>query len=451
MMLEKLSQGLRNTLDKLMKSVFVDKSLIEEIVRDIQRALLQSDVDVNLVFELSERIKSRALKEEIPGLTKKEVIMKIVYEELVKFLGEKEARINVTKTPFFIMLVGLYASGKTTTAAKLANYFKKRGFKVAMLQTDTYRPAAYEQLLQLGSQINVDVFGNKNEKNPLNIFEEFKTKLKNYDVVIVDTAGRDALSEDLVLEMKSLKQKIMPDEVLLVLSADIGQAAKKQAEAFHENCGITGVIITKLEGTAKGGGAITACKATGAFVKFIGVGEKINDLEVFDPEGFVSRLLGFGDLKSLLEKVREAVPEEKAEDLTKKFLEGKFTLKDLYDQMIAMKKMGPLSKIVDLIPGFSSFKLPKELLDVQQEKLEKWRYAMDSMTKEELENPDIINISRINRISKGSGVPVSDIRLLLKQYRQSKKLAKMLRSQIRGSKIPKNLQSLMKNFKGINF
>ncbi|MGC8929165.1 MAG: signal recognition particle protein Srp54 [Candidatus Woesearchaeota archaeon] len=450
-MLEKLSQGLRGTLDKLMKSVFVDKSLIEEIVRDIQRALLQGDVDVNLVFELSERIKSRALKEEVPGLTKKEVIMKIVYEELVRFLGEKEARINITKTPFFIMLVGLYASGKTTTAAKLANYFKKRGFKVALIQTDTYRPAAYEQLLQLGSQINVDIFGNKNKKNPYKIFEEFKTKLKSYDVVIVDTAGRDALSEELVLEMKNLKQRIMPDEVLLVLSADIGQAAKKQAEAFHENCGITGVIITKLEGTAKGGGAITACKATGASVKFIGVGEKIQDLEVFEPEGFVSRLLGFGDLKSLLEKVREAVPEEKAEDLAKKFVEGKFTLKDLYDQMIAMKKMGPLSKIVDLIPGFSSFKLPKELIDVQQEKLEKWKYAMDSMTKEELENPDILNISRINRISKGSGVSVADIRLLLKQYRQSKKLAKMLKSQVRGNKIPKNLQGLMKNFKNVNF
>jgi signal recognition particle subunit SRP54 len=446
-MLEKLGQGLRSTLDKLMKSVFVDKALIDEIVRDIQRALLQGDVDVNLVFELSENIKSRALKEEVPGLTKKEIIMKIVYEELVKFLGEKEARINITKTPFLVMLVGLYASGKTTTAAKLANYFKKRGFKVAMIQTDTYRPAAYEQLLQLGLQINVDVFGNKKEKNPSRIFEEFKTKIKDYDVVIIDTAGRDALSEELVLEMKNLKQKIMPDEVLLVLSADIGQAAKKQADAFHENCGITGVIITKLEGTAKGGGAITACKATGAPVKFIGVGEKIQDLEVFDPEGFVSRLLGFGDLKSLLEKVREAVPEEKAEDLSKKFLEGKFTLKDLYDQMIAMKKMGPLSKIVDLIPGFSSFKLPKELIDVQQEKLEKWRYAMDSMTKEELENPDILNISRINRISKGSGVPVSDIRLLLKQYRQSKKLAKMLKSQIRGNKIPKNIQGLMKNMK----
>lgn len=446
-MLEKLGQGLRSSLDKLMKSVFVDKALIDEIVRDIQRALLQGDVDVNLVFELSENIKSRALKEEVPGLTKKEIIMKIVYEELVKFLGEKEARINITKTPFLVMLVGLYASGKTTTAAKLANYFKKRGFKVAMIQTDTYRPAAYEQLLQLGSQINVDVFGNKKEKNPSRIFEEFKTKIKDYDVVIIDTAGRDALSEELVLEMKNLKQKIMPDEVLLVLSADIGQAAKKQADAFHENCGITGVIITKLEGTAKGGGAITACKATGAPVKFIGVGEKIQDLEVFDPEGFVSRLLGFGDLKSLLEKVREAVPEEKVEDLSKKFLDGKFTLKDLYDQMIAMKKMGPLSKIVDLIPGFSSFKLPKELIDVQQEKLEKWRYAMDSMTKEELENPDILNISRINRISKGSGVPVSDIRLLLKQYRQSKKLAKMLKSQIRGNKIPKNIQGLMKNMK----
>ncbi len=441
-MLEKLGQSLRNTLEKITKSVFVNKALVDEIVKDIQRALLQSDVNVKLVFEISNRIRDRALKEEIPGMTQKEVIVKIVYEELVRFLGEKGSKIVVNKKPFKIMLIGLYASGKTTTAAKLANYFKKRGYKVLMMQTDVYRPAAYEQLEQLGSKIGVDVVGDKTLKDATAIYNKFKSKINNYDVVIIDTAGRDALSEELISEIEELVDVVKPDEKLLVISADIGQAAMKQAEQFNKSCGITGVIVTKLEGTAKGGGALTACTATNSPIKFVGVGEKIEDLEEFDPESFVSRLLGFGDLKSLLQKVKQVVPEEKAEDLTKRFMEGNFNLKDLYEQMKAMRKMGPLSKIMELVPGFSTLKLPKEVLEVQQEKLEKWKYAMDSMTKEELEHPEIINSQRIDRISKGSGVSVSDVRLLLKQYRQSKKVAKMLKGKIRG-KIPKNVQNLL--------
>ena len=360
----------------------------------------------------------------------------------MRFLGEKGSKIVVNKKPFKIMLIGLYASGKTTTAAKLANYFKKRGYKVLMMQTDVYRPAAYEQLEQLGSKIGVDVVGDKTLKDATAIYNKFKSKINNYDVVIIDTAGRDALSEELISEIEELVDVVKPDEKLLVISADIGQAAMKQAEQFNKSCGITGVIVTKLEGTAKGGGALTACTATNSPIKFVGVGEKIEDLEEFDPESFVSRLLGFGDLKSLLQKVKEVVPEEKAEDLTKRFMEGNFNLKDLYEQMKAMRKMGPLSKIMELIPGFSALKLPKEVLEVQQEKLEKWKYAMDSMTKEELEHPEIINSQRIDRISKGSGVSVSDVRLLLKQYRQSKKVAKMLKGKIRG-KIPKNVQNLL--------
>ncbi len=447
-MLDILGEALRGTLDKIKKSVFVDKSLIDELIREIQRALIQSDVDVKLVFELSNKIRDRALKEEIPGLTKKEVLVKIVYEELVNFLGKKGVKVKVDKKPFKIMLLGLYASGKTTTAAKLANYFKKRSYKVALIQTDTWRPAAYEQLRQLGSSIGVDVFGNPNEKNALKIYNEFKDELNKYDLIIVDTAGRDALSSDLIEEVESLTGLVRPDERLLVMSADIGQAARKQAEQFHKSCGITGVIITKMDGTAKGGGALTACVVTNAPVKFIGVGEKIQDFEEFDPERFVSRLLGFGDLESLLEKVKESINEEEAEDITKKFMQGKFNLIDLYEQMNAMKKMGPISKIMELIPGFSNVKLPKEALEVQQEKLEKWKIAMDSMTREELKNPDSISAQRINRISSGSGISISDIRLLLKQYKQSKKLAKALKGNVHGKRLPKNLQGLMKGMKG---
>ena len=294
----------------------------------------------------------------------------------------------------------------------------------------------------------MDVFGNPKEKNALKIYNEFKDKFKDYDVVIIDTAGRDALSDDLIKEIESLTDITKPDEKLLVISADIGQAARKQAEQFHESCSITGVIITKMEGTAKGGGALTACVVTHSPIKFIGVGEKIQDLEEFNPERFVSRLLGFGDLESLLEKVKESINEEQAEDITKKFMKGNFNLIDLYEQMNAMKKMGPLSKIMELIPGFSNVKLPKEALEVQQEKLEKWKIAMDSMTRKELEEPDTISAQRIDRISHGSGVSVSDIRMLLKQYRQSKKLAKSLKGVAKGKKLPKNLQGLLRGASG---
>ncbi len=446
-MLDKLGESLRNSIEKIRNSLFIDKKLIDELVRDLQRSLIQSDVDVKLVFELSENIKKRALKESSEGLTKKENLIRIVYEELVKFLGGKGAKISVNKKPFKIMLVGLYASGKTTTSAKLANYFKKRSYKVAMIQTDTYRPAAYEQTKQLAEKIGVDAFGDPKEKDAVKIYKEFEEKLNSYDIIIIDTAGRDALSDELIKEIEELTKAVNPDEKLLVISADIGQSAKKQAEQFHKSCGITGVIITKLEGTAKGGGALTACVVTGAQVKFIGVGEKIEDLEEFDPEKFVSKLLGFGDLDTLLEKVREVVDEKKAEDLTKKFMEGNFNLIDLYEQMNSLKKMGPLSKVMELIPGFSGMKIPKDALEVQQQKMDKWKYAMDSMTFEELNNPEILNVQRISRVSKGSGVSEGDIKQLLKQYKQTKKLAKNFKG-LNGKKIPKNLQGLMKKMKG---
>lgn len=435
MVLGKLGESLRNTLQKVAKSIFVDERLVDDLVKDIQRALLHADVNVQMVFDVSKSIKERALKEEAPGLSKKEHLIKVVYEELVRFLGEKPAKIRIVKNTK-IMLVGLFGSGKTTTAAKLAKYFLKRGHKLALLQLDVYRPAAYEQLVQLGKKINVPVFGDKKEKDPIKIYNKFRDEIRKYDVVVIDTAGRDALSKDLIKELNNLDKLIKPQESLLIISGDIGQAAKKQAKAFDESCKISGVIITKLEGTAKGGGALVACSVTKSPVKFIGVGEKIDDLEHFNPERFVGRLLGMGDLETLLEKAREAVPEERAEDLGKRFLKGEFNLLDLYEQMEAMKKMGPLSKLVDMIPGFSQLKMPKELLQVQEDKLKRWRYAMDSMTAEELENPELITTSRIQRISKGSGVSVKEIRELIKQYKQSKKLAKMLKG--------KSMDKLMK-------
>ena len=443
MVLDKLGDSLKNTLSKITKSVFVDEKLINELVKDIQRALLQSDTNVQLVFDLSKQIKERAKEKAPPGITKREQLIKIVYEELTNFLGKEAYEIKITKKPTQIMLVGLFGSGKTTTTGKLAKFYKKRGYKVAVMQTDTWRPAAYDQLEQLAKSVGVDFFGIKAEKDPVIIYKSFENKINEYDVVIVDTAGRDALSDDLISELNQLQAAVEADERLLVISADIGQAAEKQAQAFHDTCKVSGVIITKLEGTAKGGGALSACAVTSAKIAFIGVGEKVDDLEVFYPQRFVGRLIGLGDIESLLEKAKEVISEESAKDMQEKFLKGNFNLVDLYEQMKAMKKMGSFKKIMGMIPGMSGINLPKEMLDVQEGKLEKWKFGMDSMTKEELEDPDVISADRIDRIAAGSGLSIKTIRELLKQYRQGKKMMKMFKGETDMNKMMKKMKGRM--------
>ncbi|MFC1768402.1 signal recognition particle protein Srp54 [Nanoarchaeota archaeon] len=427
MVLEKLGASLKGTLQKIAQSVFVDEKLINELVKDIQRALIQADVNIKLVFDLSKKIKERIKEEKTPtGLTKKEHLINIVYEELVIFLGGEPYKVEVKKKPFNIMLVGLFGSGKTTTSGKLAKHFMKRGLKVALVGLDVHRPAAMDQLEQVAKSINASYFIQKN-KTAVEVYKQFEKEYSKFDVVIFDTAGRDALSDDLIKEIKDLNALIQPDESFLIISADIGQAAQKQAETFHASCKITGVIPTKMDGTAKAGGALSACAITKAPVVFIGVGEKVDDLEPFNPKGFVGRLLGMGDLEALLEKAKGVYSEEEAQDLGKKFLKGDFSLLDLYEQMSAVKKMGSLSKLAEMIPGFSQLKLPKDMLEVQEGKLEKWKIAMQSMTKEELEEPEIISASRIDRIAKGAGLDVKDVRELIKQYRQSKKMVKMFK------------------------
>ncbi|MAG78107.1 signal recognition particle protein [archaeon] len=442
MVLDKLGGSLKNTLSKIAKSMFVDERLISELVRDIQRALLQADVNVKLVFELTKNIKERALKEKAPsGVTQKEFLVKIVYDELVKFLGGEKQEINIEKKPTKIMMVGLFGVGKSTSISKLARYYKNRGKKVCTVGLDVHRPAAPEQLRQLSEKLDVTCFIDKEEKEALKIYKKYEEEINKFDLVLVDTAGRDALSEDLIEEITELNDYIKPEEKLLVISADIGQAAQKQAQGFKDSCGVTGVMITKLDGTAKGGGALSACAVTGSPVKFIGVGEKPEDLELFNPKGFVGRLLGMGDIEALLDKAKEAIDMESAEDLGKKLLKGEFNFLDLYEQMQAMSKMGPLSKVVDMIPGMGGMKIPKDMLEGQEGKLKRWKIIMQSCTKEELENPDIISRHRIDRIAKGAGVKVHEVRELLKQYKQSKKMMKMMK----GSGDP---EKLMKKFKG---
>jgi signal recognition particle subunit SRP54 len=438
-MFDKLTDSLRGTLGKIRNAVFVDDTLINEITRDIQRSLLSADVNVKLVMALTNKIKERIKGDTPAGISKKDYLVTILYEELAALLGGEGQRITIAKKPFTIMLVGLFGNGKTTTAGKLAKYYQKRGMKVALLSTDTWRPAAAEQLLQLGKQIGVPAYGNPKEKDPVKIYKHFEAELKKADIIIVDTAGRDALNEELVEEITQITKTVQADETLLVMAADVGQSAEKQAKMFHETAGVTGVIITKLDGTAKGGGALSACAITGAPVKFIGVGEKVDALEEFKPKNFVGRLLGMGDLEALLEKAKEAISEEDAKDLQKKLLKGDFTLIDLYEQTEAMRKMGPLSKVLEMIPGMGSMQIPKEALAGQEVKLDHWKIIMGSMTKEELEDPEIMSGSRIERVSKGSGMPEREVRELIKQHKQSKKLFKMLKG--RGSE--KDMKRMM--------
>ncbi|MFA4646034.1 signal recognition particle protein Srp54 [Pyrococcus kukulkanii] len=429
MVLDTLGRALSNALKKIARAGSVDEALIKEVVRDIQRALIQADVNVRLVLKLTKEIQRRALEEKPPaGISRKEHIIKIVYEELTKLLGTEAKPIEIKEKPTILLMVGIQGSGKTTTVAKLARYFQKRGYKVGVVCSDTWRPGAYHQLRQLLDPYHIEVFGNPNERDAIKLAREGVEhfKRKGVDLIIVDTAGRHKEEKYLIDEMKQISEVIKPHEVILVIDGTIGQQAYNQALAFKEATPIGSIIVTKLDGSAKGGGALSAVAATGAPIKFIGVGEKIDDLEPFDPARFVSRLLGLGDIQGLLEKFKELEKEvEFTEEDVERFLKGKFTLKDMYAQLEAMRKMGPLKQILRMIPGLG-YSLPDEVISVGEERLRKFKVIMDSMTEEELMDPDIINYSRIKRIARGSGTSISDVKELLNQYRQMKKFFKSM-------------------------
>jgi signal recognition particle subunit SRP54 len=417
-MFDSLGKNLSDLIRKITTGSAIDKAAVEEILKELQKILLQSDVDTNLTNELTTNVRKKCLEEKIPaGLTLREYILKTIYEELVRLLGENPAELMGKKR---IMLVGLFGSGKTTTAAKLAKYFKKQGLKPALVCCDLHRPAAPEQLKQLAEEVKVNYFV---DKNSIDSAKNGLEKFKSYDVIIFDTAGRDALDKQLADELKKLSEIIKPDEVLLAIPADLGKVARKQSEEFHKLVGVTGVIITKMDGTAKAGGALSATSVTGAKVKFIGIGEKIDALELYNPQRFVSRLLGLGDLETLMEKAKEI---EIKKESVEKIVEGRFTLQDFYEQIEAMQKMGPLKQIASMIPGMGMMKLPEGVMETQEEKMKHFKYIMQSMTKQEKENPDIISASRIKRIAKGSGRPESEVRELLEQYNKMKKLMKSL-------------------------
>lgn len=447
-MLDKLSSALKKATDKIANAVFLDKNLVDGIVKELQRALIEADVNIQLVLEITKKIKQAALDERIKGIEKKEHLIKLLHDELKAILGESKT-LTLKKQNTFMML-GLYGAGKTTTISKLALYYSKRGHKVAAIGLDVHRPAASEQLRQLGEKGNFAVFIDKEEKNPIKIYKKFQKDLEKYDLVLVDTAGRDALDEELIEEITAINKIAKPTETFLVMQADIGQAAQKQAKVFKETVQITGVIITRMDSTAKAGGALTACHEAKVPVVFIGTGEKPHDLELFDPESFLSRLLGMGDLKSLMEKIHSVTDEKKLAKTQQNIAEGKLTLRDVQAQLESAESLGGMDKIMSMIPGLGKAreKITDQQLEMQQKKMRNYKNAINSMTKEEIENPELLEkqTSRMQRIAKGAGVSTTDIRNLIKQYKMLQDLVKNQSAMSEGKLDQKTLMKMARKF-----
>ncbi len=432
--MEETRSGFLRVVSRIKNSVLLDKKEVDAVIRELQRTLLRADVDVKLVFQVSQRVRERFFSEKVPpGFSKREVLLKILYEELVRLLGGEEPyEFRVDKRPKVVMLVGIQGSGKTTTAAKLAAYLQKRGFRVGLVAADTYRPGAYEQLRQLSEAVGAGFYGEPGARDAVGVarrgLEYFRGR--GYDVVIIDTAGRHKDEAGLIEEMREIAAGVKPDETILVIDSTIGKAAGRQAAAFHEAAPIGSIILTKMDGSAKGGGALSAVAATGARVAFIGVGEKVDDLRPFDAREYVSRLLGMPDLRGLLERFDklERIERERA----KAIAAGKLTLLDLRDQLKRVRSMGPLSSVLEMLGGSA---LPPGVAEQGEKNIRKWLVIMDSMTVEELLNPSIIDRHRVERIARGSGTTPRDVRELLAAYKRTKKLMRQLsksRRKLRG-------------------
>ncbi|MCQ6961839.1 signal recognition particle protein Srp54 [Methanolobus chelungpuianus] len=435
MVMDKLGSSLQDALKKLVKSGRIDERTVNEVVKDIQRALLQADVNVKLVMEMSKHIKERALNEEVPsGMSPREHVIRIVYQELINIIGKST---DIPLKPQRIMMIGLQGSGKTTTTSKLARYFQRKGLKPAVICADTFRPGAYQQLRTLCTKLNVAFYGEEGNPDAVGIVERGLKEFQKSDIIIVDTAGRHSLEKDLIKEMEDIHAVAKPDYKLLVLDGAIGQQASEQARAFNESIGISGVIISKLDGTAKGGGALSAVSETNSSIAFIGVGETPEDLEKFEPDRFISRLLGMGDIKSLIEKAEETLADEELD--VQAMMMGRFTLKDMYKQLESINKLGPMKQIMQMLPlGGLGAKIPDDAYQVTGDKLKRYRILMDSMTEEEMLNPRVIGSSRIRRIAIGSGTSAEDVRELLRYH-------KMMQTAMKGFRGGKfNMQKMMK-------
>ena len=426
MAFENLTSKFLETFKKLKGKGKLTEKDIKDSMREVKLALLEADVNYKVVKDFINSVSERAVGQEVmESLTPGQQVIKIVNEELIKLMGESESKLNISPTPpTVIMLVGLQGAGKTTMASKIALYLKKKNKSPLLVACDVYRPAAIKQLQVLGSQIDIPVFSMGNKINPVDIAKagiENAAK-KGNDYVIIDTAGRLHIDEELMNELKNIKENIKPNEILLVVDSMTGQDAVNVAEKFNELLDITGVILTKLDGDTRGGAAISVKAVTGKPIKFVGMGEKLSDIEIFHPDRMASRILGLGDVLSLIEKAQETIDEKQALEMQRKIVSQQFTLDDFLNQMQQVKKMGPLKDILKMMPGMDSNKLDD--IEIDESEMAHTEAIIQSMTLGERKNPSIINSSRKRRIAKGSGSSIQDVNKLLSSFEQARKMMK---------------------------
>ena len=439
MAFESLTEKFSNIVKKIKGQSRLTEDNMDEVLKEVKIALLEADVNYKVVKDFINDVKEKAIGEKVfSELHPSEMVIKIVRDELVELLGSDNTKLEYAKrNPTIILLVGLQGSGKTTTAAKLANLMKtKEGKKVLLAACDVYRPAAIDQLEQLAKQIDVDVYIDRNSKNPVEISNKAleKAKYDNYDVLLVDTAGRLQIDEDLMNELKEMKEKIQPNEILLLTDAMAGQDSVNVAKTFNEMLGITGVVMSKMDGDSRGGAALSIAKITGAPIKFIGVGEKVSDIDVFHADRAAERILGMGDVLTLIDKVQENIDEKEARRAMKKMEDGKFTLTDMLAQMKQVQKLGSFGGLLKLIPGMP--KISDQQLASAESEMKKFETIINSMTPYEREHPEILKNSRKIRIARGSGKTTADVNRVLKKYEQSKMMMKQMKNMKNGGKVP---------------
>ena len=437
-MFESLTEKLDSIFKKLKGKGLLKEADVDIALKEIRLALLEADVNFKVVKDFIQNIRAKAVgKDVLESLTPGQQVIKIVNDELCELLGKTNVKIQLSPNPpTIIMMVGLHGSGKTTTSAKLARLFKKEGRRPMLVAADLQRPAAIDQLVALGSQIDVPVYHSKEEKNPVKLAGESvkRAKLEARDILILDTAGRLHIDDTLMTELKNIYEAVTPKEVIFVADAMTGQDAVNSARNFADQIGIDGIILTKMDGDARGGAALSIISVTGKPIKFIGVGEKIEMLEAFYPDRIASRILGMGDVLSLIEQAQQTFDQKEAEKLQKAILHEKFTFDDLRDQLSKMRSMGPLENILNMIPGFNKIKN----LNIDEKELVKVEAIINSMTKKERRDHSLLNGSRRRRIAQGSGTTVPDVNRVIKQYIEIRKMLKMFKGK-KGFKLPKFL------------
>ncbi|NLM74718.1 MAG: signal recognition particle protein [Clostridiaceae bacterium] len=430
MVFEGLSEKLQNVMKKIRGSARVTEKDVKEMMREIKLALLEADVNFKVVKDFIKSVSERAVGQDVlESLTPGQQVVKIVHEELINLMGSVPSKLTFSPAPPTVyMMVGLQGSGKTTTSGKLANMLRKNGKRPLLVACDVYRPAAVKQLQVVGGQLDIPVFEMGTDRDPVEIAQKAieHAKSMQFDMVIIDTAGRLHVDEELMDELKRIKAAVRPQEILLVVDAMTGQDAVNVAGSFNEKLGIDGIVLTKLDGDTRGGAALSTRAVTGKPIKLVGLGEKLNDLETFYPDRMASRILGMGDVLSLIEKAQAAFDEKKALEMEKKMRTATFTLDDFLEQMQQIKKMGPLNQVLAMIPGMNSKALKG--IDVDEKQFARIGAIIQSMTIQERNNPNILNASRRQRIAKGSGTTVTEVNRLLKQFEDMKKLMKRFSS-----------------------